>query len=263
MLAEPSGLGSIQVALLTLACVSGCGLLGVLLNPRLPERHRSQDTARTVQLGIGMVITVASLTLSLLTYSVKGNFDATETNVRAYAASLIMLGRSLHAYGPAAGDARELLRHYTEQAIRTTWPEEFGESEPELPVESATLGDMLFSIHDMIRRLEPTDHYHLEVAAECRSDIVDVERRRFTLIEQMRHSIPPLVLWVVIAWLGLIFLSFGLNAPRNPVVMLTLVLSAVAISSSIYLIDEMDTPLEGTIKISSNPMREALAHLQR
>ena len=249
-----------QIALLTLGCLFGCAALGIFLHPLLPEPHRGKDTFKTVKLGIGMVITVASLVLSLLIYSTKSNFDATETNVRAFAASIILLDRSLRAYGPEADEARDLLRRYTDAALRNTWPEEFGRPEAEAPVESLELGGMLFRLHDMIRRLQPEDGYRREVAGECRANMAEVERRRFFLTEQVRRTIPPLLLGGVIAWLAIIFLSFGLNAPRNPVVLLTMALCALAIASCIYLVDEMDRPITGIIKISSQPLREALAH---
>lgn len=254
---SPAGIG-----LLTLLTLFGCTLFGILVHPLLPEPHRGKPTARSVKLGIGMVITVTSLVLSLLTFSVKNNFDTTETNVRGYATSLILLDRTLRAYGPDATPERDLLRSYTEQAIASTWPEEQA-GDSERPLEDFRLGEMLSTLHDMIRRLDPPDAYHREMAGELLGHISDTVRRRFTLIEQTRHSIPPLMLWGVISWLAVIFLSFGLNAPRNPVVLLTMALCALAISSAIYLVDEMDTPFDGIIKISSQSMRDALEHERR
>ncbi len=253
---------ALQIATLTLACLFGCAALGIFLHPLLPEMHRGKDTLKTVKLGIGMVITVTSLVLSLLIYSTKSNFDATETNVRAFAASIILLDRSLRAYGPDGNEAREVLSRYSDAALRNTWPEEFGQPELDAPVESLELGGMLFRLHDMIRRFQPDDGYRREIAAECRTNIAEVERRRFFLTEQVRRTIPPLLLTGVIAWLAIIFLSFGLNAPRNPVVLLTMALCALAIASCIYLVDEMDRPITGIIKISSQSMREALTHLR-
>jgi hypothetical protein len=63
-----------------------------------------------------------------------------------------------------------------------------------------------------------------------------------------------------VVWLVIVFASFGLNAPNNALVQITLLLSAATIASVLYLTIEMDTPYNGLIKISSTSMREALAH---
>ena len=68
---------------------------------------------------------------------------------------------------------------------------------------------------------------------------------------------------VLIAWITLIFLSFGYNAPRNATAGVALFLGAAALAACIFLIIEMDSPFEGLIRVSSTPMRDALAHMSQ
>jgi hypothetical protein len=63
---------------------------------------------------------------------------------------------------------------------------------------------------------------------------------------------------MLLLWLTLLFVSFGLFAPRNVTVMMVLFVSAVSVSGAIVLILEMSTPLSGLVKVSSGPMRSAL-----
>ena len=58
-------------------------------------------------------------------------------------------------------------------------------------------------------------------------------------------------------------LVFGaeLFAPRNETVVASLFVCALSVSGAIFLILEMNSPFAGIVKISSAPMREALAHL--
>jgi len=58
-----------------------------------------------------------------------------------------------------------------------------------------------------------------------------------------------------------IFASFGLFAPRNATVVVVLVIAALSVSGSIFLILEMNQPFAGVLKVSSAPLRYALAHL--
>jgi hypothetical protein len=60
---------------------------------------------------------------------------------------------------------------------------------------------------------------------------------------------------------GVIFGSFGLFAPRNATAIAALLLCSLSIAGAVFLILEMDHPFFGVVRISSAPMREALAEL--
>ena len=66
---------------------------------------------------------------------------------------------------------------------------------------------------------------------------------------------------VLVFWLTILFISFGLFAPPNATVIATLFVCALSVSGAIFLILELDQPFEGLIRISSAPLRNALAHL--
>ncbi len=64
-------------------------------------------------------------------------------------------------------------------------------------------------------------------------------------------------------WLIVIFTVFGLTSPRNGVIHVVIVLSAVSLSSSLYLILDLDTPFGGFMSVPSQPMRDALLHMDQ
>jgi hypothetical protein len=76
-------------------------------------------------------------------------------------------------------------------------------------------------------------------------------------------SLAGLLLGVLVAWILIIFVSFGLYAPRNAMVAGAFLLRALSIGASIFVILEMDTPFDGVIMISGGPMKKALAHLSQ
>ena len=71
-------------------------------------------------------------------------------------------------------------------------------------------------------------------------------------------SVPFLV--VVVFWLTIIFVSFGLFAPPNVMVITTLLLCALSVSGAIFLVLELDRPFDGLVQISSAPMEHVLEH---
>ena len=79
---------------------------------------------------------------------------------------------------------------------------------------------------------------------------------------QSASSISAPLLIVVAAWLVIIFLGFSLIAPYNVTSISTLVISALSISGALFLILELDRPVQlGLIQISSQPMLHALIHM--
>jgi hypothetical protein len=81
------------------------------------------------------------------------------------------------------------------------------------------------------------------------------------LIEQEKNQLPLPLLVILVFWITLLFVSFGLFAPSNATALTVLFLGACAISAAIFLVLELDQPLQGLIKVSSAPLRNALLHL--
>jgi hypothetical protein len=69
------------------------------------------------------------------------------------------------------------------------------------------------------------------------------------------------LLVVLVSWLAIIFLTFGLYAPRNATVVTILIVCALSVAGAIFLILELDEPFTGWIRVSSAPLRNALSQL--
>ena len=77
-------------------------------------------------------------------------------------------------------------------------------------------------------------------------------------------TVPVQFLFVLIFWLFLIFVSFGLFAPVNVTVVASFFLSALAVTGAILLILELGDPMHNSwLQVPSEPMRRALAELRR
>ena len=63
---------------------------------------------------------------------------------------------------------------------------------------------------------------------------------------------------IVVIWLMIIFGLFGLVAPRNALSIITIVLSAISLSSVLFVILDLSAPYGGFFSISSVTMRAAL-----
>lgn len=261
-------------ALLVFALLLAATLVGMVVRPLLPEEHKAHETVQLVQLVIGMLLTFAALVLGLMTATAKNNFDTLTNDFRGYAADLIQLDSALRDYGTEADAARHSLRLYTAAAIASTWATEPQPASDGTPhdtsvqsvqerLENPRLGEMLNTAEREMRQLIPHDAFHQRVMAAATSLFDRVIRARWKLIEVSHSSMSQPFFAMLTFWLMVIFLSFGLIAPRNALALVTIILGALSIASAIYVIVDLDTPFTGPIVISSQPMRDALLHLSR
>ena len=100
-------MSALAVSLCVFGCVFAGALAGFALRRNLPEHHFSQDSKNVVQLGTGLIATMAALVLGLLTASAKDKFDLQSDEVKQTAANIVLLDRALARYGPEAQDLRE------------------------------------------------------------------------------------------------------------------------------------------------------------
>jgi hypothetical protein len=265
-----SEVGSTVLVFVLLLIATGAG---VWVRPLLPEEHKAHETVQLIQLVIGMLVTFAALVLGLMTASAKSSFDTASNDLRTYAADLIELDSTLREYGRATDEPRQLLRAYTAAAIASTWPNEpapagdyprdIGSQDGSQKLENLRLGDMLTEAGKDLRQLQTHDPLQQRLLDDGLMQYRRVVDARWKIIEEAHSSISQPFLVTLNFWLCVIFLSFGLIAPRNALALVTIMLGAVSIASAIYVIVDLDTPFTGPIVISSVPMRDALAHLSR
>ncbi len=130
-------------------------------------------------------------------------------------------------------------------------------------MESESLGDILTGIGIILRQLNPADAFHRQLTVDLRGRFEMLVQARWTVIEQAHPTISRPFYLVMVFWLMVIFACFGLTGPRNGLVITMIVLCALSIASAVFVILDMDTPFSGTIMISSDAMRSALADVNR
>jgi uncharacterized membrane protein len=96
------------------------------------------------------------------------------------------------------------------------------------------------------------------------ADPIRAVLRRYTAaIEGALPTISSSFLLLLMLWLVIIFVTFGLASPRNGVIQVVILLSALSVASSLYLIVDLDSPFGGLLWVSSQPMRDALMHMDQ
>jgi len=245
-----------EVGCIVLACVFGGAMLGMTIHTLLPEPHLNSESKDVIKLGMGLIATMSALVLALLTNSAKGSYDTQRNEVTQVSANVILLDRVLAHYGPETKDARDLIKVSVAAMIDRVWPSDRGEAAKLGP--TSTSGELFF---DKIQELTPKDEVQRALQAQALNLSIQIGQARLLLFEQGGRSIPMPFLVLLIFWVTTIFLSFGLFAPRNATVIVTLFLCALSVAGAIFLIMELDRPFGGLIEISSAPLRNAMASI--
>ncbi|MFT3883214.1 MAG: DUF4239 domain-containing protein [Gemmatales bacterium] len=249
-------MSSFTIAGIAFACVFGGALVGMYLRTLLREHHLSSETKDVVKVGIGLIATMSALVLGLLVASAKSSFDTKKNEIGQISANIVLLDRALAHFGPETKETRELLRTSVERLIGLLWPTAGATSQ----VQPTAASEVLF---DRIESLTPKTDAQRALQAQSVKTVIDIGQTRWLLYAQSTSAVSPPFLFVVLFWLTITFLSFGLYAPRNSVVFATLFLCALSVAGALFLVLELDRPFTGYLQISSEPMRNALEQLGR
>ena len=255
------------LALIVFVLLLAAAGIGMTLQGRLREGHRTSQTTDHVRLVVSILVTITALVLSLLLSEVKGSFDTFDSRLRAFAGDISNLDVHLREYGDDAKPIQAKLREYVAAFIADGWRDEpapagdYPRFAAGRGVDRRELGAFLGRIDLAIHRLEPRDGFHQRLARSLAEQMDEALGSRRQLLETAHDTVSWPLMVAMSAWLVVVFGVFGLLAPRNAVVHLTIGICALCVASAIFLIDDYDSPLRGLVHVSSDSMRDTLSEL--
>ena len=209
---------------------------------------------------MGLVVTTVAIALGLLVGSAKSFFDTQNAEMAQIAANYVVLDRMLAQYGPEANDARAALRTVLANQLEER-NQLLGSNKLYRDIKSGvTMGE---SIIDKIHGLSPKDEDQKFLRQQSLNLAVQLAQIRWLMYAQNSVPFPRFLLVMLIAWLIVLFVSFGIFAPRNPLVLAGFLVSAAAVCGAILLILQMYSPQRGLIQVSDAPLRAAMEQLGR
>jgi hypothetical protein len=242
----------VEVSAIIFFCIFGGALLGMWLANVLPEHHLNAETKDLIKLGVGLIGTMAALLLGLLVASAKSSYDARSTELTQMAANAMLLDRALAHYGPATGEVRGYLKIALARMMDDVWHKNGGGGLPSQP---------LGVVFDKVQELVPHSDAQRTIQSQAESIMVNFGQERLLLFAQSGSSMSTPFLVIVVFWLTVLFVSFGLFAPRNATAIVTLFMAAISVAGALFLILDLDHPFSGLMQISSAPLRNAMAVL--
>lgn len=248
----------IVIALIAFAIILASTLLGLYVRDHLPDHHLSDESSAAVKLGVGLVATIAALVLGLLISTAKGSFDNVRNDLVQNAANMVRLDNVLAQYGEETQALRGTLKHNYASWIQLL---ESPEARRTARLNNPEIIGRMAEFQRSIGALTPANDSQRELKSRALRISDEVFAARSLVLLQREGSLPMPLLVILVFWLAMIFGTFGLLAPRNATTVGAYLLCALSASGAIFLILEMDTPLDGIVTVSVEPMREALSRL--
>lgn len=245
---------STTASLISFGCIFGGSLIGIVLRSVLPERYFTNEAKDVLRLGLGLITTLSALVLGLLISTAKSSYDAKRGQLTQLAADVILVDRSLALYGSETSGARRALHDQVSALVDQI--HSLGARSSKLqPSSNADLSDF----YQMVRRLSPRDDVQRSLKAEVLRISLEVGQIRAAALARESSSVPIPFLVVLVFWLTALFAGFGLFAPRNLIAVAALFVCALTASTAVFLILDMDQPLTGFMKLSIEPLYNAMA----
>ncbi len=250
---------ALEVSFLAFALIFSGALAGMAIRRRLPPDHVVPEARDSVRLAIGLVVTMTGLVLGMLVSSAKTFYDGEKNQVAQLASQIVLLNDLLVAYGPETSPVRIQAREFLQAGISRIWPKEKSQVY-QLRPENTAASDF----YVRLQQLTPNNDMQRTVKAELLSAAVTLRENYWLLyLQSEQTSVPMSLLAVVVSWLVAIFISFGLFAPRNATVMITLIVCALAASLAIFIILSMYSPFHGVLRISPVSADTALSQMTK
>src|SRR5271170_1652419 len=233
-------------------------LIGFVIRPVVPPGHLVPEAKDTVRLAIGLVVTMTGLVLGMLVSSAKTFYDGEKNQVAQLGSQIVLMSDLMVAYGPDANPVRMEARKFVEAGVDRGWPKQSSQLFQLRPESAGS------DFYQKVQQLTPTNDIQRAVKAELLSASIRLRETYWLMyLQSEQTSVPKPLLAVVIAWLVAIFVSFGLFAPRNATVVVTLIICALAASAAIFIISSMYSPFTGILKISPISANAALRQMEK
>jgi len=253
-------MSAFAVAFVIVVCCCTSAAIGIVLHSRLPDDHLDSDSKDVVKLVMGVIATMVALVLGLLIASAKSTYDVQAAEMQKLAADIVQLDRILMVYGPETRDARTLLRQTVAAALERIWPADEHQAANLDP--SASRGDVI-AFYGMLENLAPTTDSQRRAQSAALALVAGLAQTRILMFEQTAGSVSLPLLVVLISWISVLFVGFGLFARAHITIAVTILVGALSVASAVFLILELNEPYQGFLRIPDTSVQAALEQIAK
>ena len=168
------------------------------------------------------------------------------------------LDRTLARYGSEAAEIRAAMKPIMSQRVEVMWPADLSRASE---IDNTPAPQEVEGIAARIRALKPQTDEQRWLQSRALELGDSLFQRRSLIVASIGSSIPLPFLGILLFWLTIAFAIFGLFAPSNATVISVLLVCALSVAGAVFLVLEMDSPFQGLIRVTGEPLRFAAQRL--
>jgi hypothetical protein len=212
----------------------------------LPVQHVA-DAKGMIGSIIGLVTLLLALVLGLLVWTSYGVYTNQNTESQSLGPLILKLDSALEQYGPEAARGHDLLRAAVVRARDRFWGGR-GQAGGLSPYAQARAD--LHDITAFFATLEPTTDQQKQLIMTAVPNFMQVVETTLLMTRQLANPVPKLLIFVVIGWSALLFMSYGLLGTFNALSVAVAALGSITVASAVFMILEFSQPYSGLFRIS-------------
>ncbi len=247
---------SLATALVVTSVITGGGVVGLVLQRLLPERYTA-DKARDMIGGVvGQLTLLLVLVNGLLIWTAYGVYSTQQTELQTIAARSLEFDLEMRHFGPEADKGRDLLRRDLDWALDQFW----GDDRSSAAAYDASY-NVMSDMNVFFDSLDAKTPAQQNLLAAARANYAFIGEQRLLMSLQAATPVAWPLVYAVTFWSCLMFGAMGLLSKLSPTSLAMLVLGSASIGLAIFLILEFSTPYTGSIRVSPEPLEQAIVQL--
>jgi hypothetical protein len=243
-------MNSITVTSIVFLSILASGLVGMALRRAIPADRLGSGEKEVARLVTGLMTTMTAIVLGMLVSSAKASYDARTNEVAEISSQVVTIDRLLSKYGTETAGVRGQFRLLVEASVNRIWP---AQAPVHVELKPRDEGEILV---DELGLLAPKSAAQAEVKSKILHMIVELRQTQWLLfLKSQQSAIPIPLLLVVVTWVALIYLSFGVFTQPSSTIIVTLAVGALAVSTAVLIILELLYTVQGSTEdfLKSHP----------
>jgi hypothetical protein len=233
------------------------GVIGLVLQRALPETFTTGGPRDMIGAVVGLLTLLSALTMGLLIWTAYGVYAGQNTAIQTLAAKILQLDLALADYGPDANPERARLRTAVGQAIDDVWGAR--ESDKDFIAENfAAAVRGLRREEGDLASLNPSTDVQRQALALANSIVESIGQARLQMSFALTNPVSYPLIMIVVGWATALFCGFGLTSRGHTMSVIAVLVGAIAVSTSVYMILDLSSPYAGVFRASAAPLQQVL-----
>ena len=234
------------------------GLIGLVLQRALSEKHTTGPSRDMIGAVVGLLTLFCALVTGLLIWTAYGVYAGQNTAIQTLASKVLQLDLALEDYGPDAKSERLALRDRLGKTINQVW----GTKESDANFAAHDFAAAIRFLRDSekaLERLQPSTDEQKQAVAAAKSAVESIGQSRLQMSFALTAPVSYPLLLIVVGWVFFLFCGFGLMSRGGAMPVIVLAVGAVAVATAVLLILDLSNPYLGLFRASPAPLEEVLA----